>query len=234
MELSDNTKILLLLIIIFGFIIFIYNYNKIMPIKNDGEVNQNNNNEFQNEYQYDNIGQEPIPNQDQIESKFYGFNHAAPGEYKKVSYKDGSRGGDYNQLDTFFDENNKLVQDSIYGENAGFVGIDDSNGKHASYKGSKAGHTQLSDAELYNVDSYLPEETNKDWFEVLPDSISVKNRYLINTSRPIPLSSISSTLKNPSLDIRGSENVVKAVVGPWLMSSYEQDYNGNRLCTNNN
>lgn len=236
MELSDNTKILLLLIIIFGFIIFIYNYNKIMPIKNDGEVNQNYNpnNEFSNEYQYDNIGQNPIPNQDQIESKFYGFNHAAPGEYKKVSFADGVRGGNYDQLDSFFDSNNKLVEDSTYGENAGYVGIDDSNGKHASYKGSKEGHQQLSDAELYNVDSYLPDEVNNQFFEVIPDAISVKNRYLINTTRLTPLSTINSSLKNSSLDIRGSEIVEKKVISPFLNSSYEQDYNGNRLCTSNN
>ena len=235
MELSDNTKILLLLIIIFGFIIFIYNYNKIMPIKNAGQVNQDyDKNEFQNDYQYDNIGQEPIANQDQIESKFYGFNHAAPGEYKYDSYKDGSRGGNYSQLDSFFDANNKLVEDSIYGENANFVGIDDTNGKHASYKGAKEGHKQLSDAELYNVDSYLPEEINSDWFEIMPDAISIKNRYLINTSRPIPLSTLSGTLKNPSLDLRGNEICEKKIISPWLQSSYEQDFNLRGLCVPNN
>lgn len=235
MELSDNTKILLLLIIIFGFIIFIYNYNKIIPIKNAGQLNQDHNNlDFQNEYQYDNIGQDPLDNQDKIESKFYGFNHAAPGEKKEINYANGVRGGNYDQLDSFFDSNNRLVEDSMYGENANFVGIDDTNGKHASYKGSKEGHKQLSDAELYNVDDYLPNETSNDFFETIPDAISVKNRYLINTSRQIPLSTIATSNKNQSYDIRGSENVEKKLVGPWLMSSYEQDYNGNRLCTSSN
>jgi len=74
----------------------------------------------------------------------------------------------------------------------------------------------------------LPVE-EKDWFEdVTPTRI--KNRHLINIYRPVGVNTISTSLKNPSLDIRGNPANPKTVVSPFLNSSIEPDHNIRGLC----
>ena len=74
----------------------------------------------------------------------------------------------------------------------------------------------------------LPVE-EKDWFEdVTPTRI--KNRHLINIYRPVGVNTIASSLKNPSLDIRGNPANPKTVVSPFLNSSIEPDHNIRGLC----
>jgi len=85
--------------------------------------------------------------------------------------------------------------------------------------------------------AYVPKKTDegllpveeKDWFEdVTPTRI--KNRHLINIYRPVGVNTISTSLKNPSLDIRGNPANPKTVVSPFLNSSIEPDHNIRGLC----
>jgi hypothetical protein len=76
----------------------------------------------------------------------------------------------------------------------------------------------------------LPKEIKKDWFEVTPEPIRVKDRHLINTTRPVGINTIGTTLKNPSLDIRGAPSCPKYVVSPWMQSSIEPDTNIKPFC----
>jgi hypothetical protein len=85
--------------------------------------------------------------------------------------------------------------------------------------------------------AYIPKKTDegllpveeKDWFEdVTPTRI--KNRHLINIYRPVGVNTISTSLKNPSLDIRGNPANPKTVVSPFLNSSIEPDHNIRGLC----
>ena len=85
--------------------------------------------------------------------------------------------------------------------------------------------------------AYVPKRTDegllpveeKDWFEdVTPTRI--KNRHLINIYRPVGVNTISTSLKNPSLDIRGNPANPKTVVSPFLNSSIEPDHNIRGLC----
>jgi len=58
---------------------------------------------------------------------------------------------------------------------------------------------------LFDVDKYHPQEVDDDWFEVIPKPISVKNRHLINITKPIGITTIGSVLPLP-----------KFVISPWL------------------
>ena len=133
---------------------------------------------------------------------------AAP---KQVSYKDGKRGGP-SDLDRFFINGN--VENAA--ENDEFSPADYVSDKLAAYTAKKTD------------EGLLPVE-EKDWFEdVTPTKI--KNRHLINIYRPVGVNTISTSLKNPSLDIRGAPANPKTVVSPFLNSSIEPDHNIKGLC----
>ena len=140
-----------------------------------------------------------------------GKNANTSGQAKQVSYKDGQRGGP-GELDKFFMSGN--VENAA--ENAEFAPSDYVSGKLAAYA------TKKSDEGLLPVEE-------KDWFEdVTPTKI--KNRHLINIYRPVGVNTISTSLKNPSLDIRGAPANPKTVVSPFLNSSIEPDLNIKGLC----
>jgi len=130
---------------------------------------------------------------------------------KEVSYKDGKRGG-ASDLDRFFISGN--VDNAA--ENSEFGPADYVSDKLATYAAKKTD------------EGLLPVE-EKDWFEdVTPTKI--KNRHLINIYRPVGVNTISTSLKNPSLDIRGAPANPKTVVSPFLNSSIEPDHNIKGLC----
>lgn len=130
---------------------------------------------------------------------------------KQVSYKDGKRGGP-SDLDRFFISGN--VENAA--ENNEFGPADYVSDKLAAYTAKKTD------------EGLLPVE-EKDWFEdVTPTKI--KNRHLINIYRPVGVNTISTSLKNPSLDIRGAPANPKTVVSPFLNSSIEPDHNLKGLC----
>ena len=139
--------------------------------------------------------------------------------YKSMNYKDAPRGGS-GELDKFFMDGN--VENT--GNNTQFSAADDVSDKYAAYQTSqmKNGSTGKSDEGLLPVEE-------KDWFEdVTPTKI--KNRHLINIYRPVGVNTISSSLKNPSLDLRGTPANAKTVVSPFLNSSIEPDHNIRGLC----
>jgi hypothetical protein len=130
---------------------------------------------------------------------------------KQVSYKDGKRGGP-GELDKFFIQGNA----ENAAENAEFSPADYVSDKLAAYANKK-------------VDEGLLPVEEKDWFEdVTPTKI--KNRHLINIYRPVGVNTISTSLKNPSLDIRGAPANPKTVISPFLNSSIEPDHNIRGLC----
>jgi hypothetical protein len=132
--------------------------------------------------------------------------------YKSMNYKDNVRGGS-GDLDKFFIDGN--VENT--GNNTQFSASDNVSDKYAAYQKSSKTDEGL-----------LPVE-EKDWFEdVTPTKI--KNRHLINIYRPVGVNTISSSLKNPSLDLRGTPANAKTVVSPFLNSSIEPDHNIRGLC----
>jgi hypothetical protein len=176
-------------------------------------------------------------------SKFKTRNQAT-NSYKVINYAEGDRSkkGDWNGD---YDASNGLLNVSAANEtttHASVQGFNQSlasepqlfdNSQHNEYfnkveqKDVKQNETP---EEIFNIHNYLPQESNKDWFEVMPEPVSVKNRHLINISRHVGVNTIGSSLRNPSYDIRGSVPCPKMVVSPWLQTTIEPDINIKSLC----
>lgn len=137
----------------------------------------------------------------------------------KVNYAEGKRGNFGNSewaddnLLSFSDVNNdKFVPNEA--------------DTHAQPTGGVYAKEKQNDPkDLFDVNKFLPQETRDDWFDVVPEPISVKNRHLINMSRCIGVNTMGTSKKNASYDFRGSPACPRFVVGPWNLSSIEPDTN---------
>lgn len=166
-----------------------------------------------------------------IRRKFKTRNTAPPGEYKQIDYTNGVRGGDEEEALDFIDESNNLMQPND-SDNDSFVGNSDLDDNYAKFNPSKKKVDKFKTSEIFNSKNYLPNDKsiNEDWFEVIPEAISVKNRHLINVSKSIGINTIGTSLRNPSWDVRGTPQCPKFVVSPWLQSTIEPDTNLKSLC----
>lgn len=207
------------------------------PIPNEGMVNVDNKISDVNDL-IDNLKdqeehQHPTTSDDEPISPStlnkLNWKNAAVGQYVEDSYASGKRGNvDTSDWDDFYKINSELVDQSYIKNNDAFTGNDETNGNLAEYSG--AGHKKVSPSDLFKVDKLLPQEVHSDWFEVMPEPIKVKNRHLINVTRPVGINTIGSSLKNPSYDLRGNVPCPKFVVSPFLNSSYEPDLNIKSFC----
>lgn len=129
--------------------------------------------------------------------------------YKHSSFRDGTRGNDpgYNEYEKFFNESSRMLVGSNSYKNV--KSFDVSGGDFAPHKTTGNENKKLTPDELFNPTRYHPQYKNDSWFEVPPEPVEVKNRNLIAVSSPIPTSSIGSSLKNASHDIRGDILVPK-------------------------
>lgn len=172
----------------------------------------------------------------QIRKKFMTRDGAKDGRYKYSNYVSGKRGQNYKEkaLD-FIDESNNLMQNGAMASDE-YVGADESQDKYAKYapEAHQNKRNKFNANEIFNSNNYLPNDksVNPDWFDVVPDAISVKNRHLINVSKPIGINTIGSSLRNPTHDIRGDIANPKFVISPWNQSTIEMDTNLKSLCNN--
>ena len=187
--------------------------------------NETNNGQYMDSFetdQYDSL-------QDNLDSK----NRAKNG-YKRVSYSGDRRGNDGGSWSAFFDCNNNILASSQNGDGANFTPIDINDNTFAVFESTcreTCGSNQDCEPEdLFNIDKYLPQEVNDKWFDIVPEPISVKNRHLINITKPIGVNTIGQSLKNPTYDIRGAPPNPKFVVSPFLNSTIEPDTNLKGLC----
>lgn len=167
-----------------------------------------------------------------LQRKFRTRNHATDCNYKYGSYLFGKRSGYSDGALNYIDESNDLLQPG-YTTNDQFVGQDETDGQYAPYKPERKCVNKYKTSEIFNSQNYLPSEKsiNPEWFDIVPEPISVKNRHLINVSKPIGINTIGSSLRNPSYDIRGSPPCPKFVISPWMQSTIEPDTNLKSLCT---
>jgi hypothetical protein len=218
---------------------FVYNDGQI-PIINDGTLEQTG--DLIQEESGDvvlptNIEQKYLdpttyapPETDYLKRKFDSKNKAHCG-YKPSNYRDAVRGNlEPSDWDAYFNENNNIIGQSQTGDNDKFLPMDESNNNLAQFVLDKTaapcGTNQKCDPEdLFDVDKYLPQEVNDDWFEIQPEPVSIKNRHLINITKPIGINTIGTSKKNASYDLRGAPSCPKSVVSPFLNSSIEPDTN---------
>jgi hypothetical protein len=154
-------------------------------------------------------------------------NKAKSGEVKS-NYRDGMRGNAaVDDWDEFYKVNTDLVDKSYIQNNDKFQPFDETHGNLAT---SDVGEKRkYSPEELFKVDKLLPQETQPDWFEVMPEPIKVKNRHLVNVTRPVGINTIGSSLKVPNYDLRAAPVCPQFVVGPWNQSSVSSDINRKSL-----
>jgi hypothetical protein len=238
MQLSNTTKFLLVGAVFLVIVILVRNSGE--PFQNDGVLTYEQDAKEraglvdENKVDIQNLpldldsenSSNMMDHEPRLRNKFNNKNMATGG-YKHSSYAEGDRREKSADFDQFFESNNELVSGS-YKENDGFSGRDESNGQLAGYRPGKK--QQLSDEDIFRADDYLPQEGNKDWFEVMPEPISVKNRHLINVTRPVGVNTIGSSLKNASYDLRGTPVTPKFVISPFLNSSIEPDISNKGLC----
>jgi len=166
-----------------------------------------------------------------IKKKFMTRDRTRDGKYKHNSYIHGKRGGTHDGAIDFIDQSNDLMQSGM-GMDDQFVENDDTKAKYAPYKPEKKHVDKFKVSEIFNRDNYLPNEQsiNPDWWDMVPEPTSVKNRHLINTTKAMPITSIGSSLRNAGYDIRGSPPCPKFIVSPWMQSTIEPDTNLKSLC----
>ena len=204
------------------------------PIKNQGALALDNVQAAPKNIDITSVPQEaqneeiPIADEeeDRIRRKFNSKNRSKDGSYKNSNYADGERGNGSADFDQFFDQHNSLIKDGQTATNE--FAPNDESGPLASYKPGRK--QKISDEDIFKAEDYLPQEQNKDWFEVMPEPISVKNRHLINVTRPVGVNTVGNSHRNMSYDIRGTPVAPKMVVSPWLQSSLEPDTNLKGLC----
>lgn len=166
-----------------------------------------------------------------LNRKFKTRDQAIPSQYKRIDFTYGKRGGNEREALDFIDESNDLLQPGV-GDNDQYKGTDETDGLYARFRPDTKHKDKYKTSEIFNSKQYLPSEkyVNQQWFQVLPEAISVKNRHLINVSHPIGINTIGTSLRNASWDLRGTPQGPKFVVSPWLQSTIEPDTNLKSLC----
>jgi len=167
-----------------------------------------------------------------LKKKMKTRDSAKDGEYKRSSYSGNKRGNiGPSSWENYFDKNSSVIAGGNTGDNNNFLpsSASDDNQSFALFKSKgrdTCGSNQNCEPEdLFDIDRYLPQEVNDDWFEVVPEPISVKNRNLVNIVKNIGLGTLGNAKRNTSYDIRGAPACPKYATSPWLNSSIEPDAN---------
>lgn len=229
----DNKDIgtIIMIIVVLGIIYFLYSRNNTVTLHDDTDHNSNTNEHYDQENFINVNNDATVPPTENVkahlEKKMLTVDSNPPGAPPQViSYAAGNRDQYGKWVNEFNESNDVIIND--YGSNNDFAPIE-SGTQYASvnFHGSApCGSGQSCTPEqLFNIDKMLPQEVNNDWFQVQPDPVSVKNKHLINTVRPIGVNTIGTANKNQSYDIRGTPANPKFVVSPFLNSSIEPDYN---------
>ena len=145
------------------------------------------------------------------------------GQYTHDSYRSVGANNNLKNIDRQF-----KVPDIAKNYTDRYIPVDESDGQGAPVN---IENNKGTEKDKYEIDAYLPQEKEKDWFETI-ETVDVKNSHLINIYRPIGVNTIGSTHKNSTYDLRGTDKAVcpKFVISPWLQSSIEPDRSMKSLC----
>jgi len=151
--------------------------------------------------------------------------------YVDSSYYEGDRGGNTKddailEWQKNFDKANDIIggADEMNVDTQPFNtsgNFGDENGGFASFENNEKPKDEKDPKNLYNVDNYLPQTTNDEWFQTVKEPIPIKNRSLINTVRHAGLDTIGNSNRNASRDIRGEPVAPKMIVSAFNNSSIE-------------
>lgn len=151
------------------------------------------------------------------------FRKKSGGKYKHDSYRALGSGECNKAIDKYF-----KVSDVTKNYTDRYSPIDESCGEGAPIN---IRNNKGTEKDKYDVNGFLPQEKNKDWFECI-EPVNVKQSNLINIYRPIGTNTIGSSHRICSYDIRGNDKAIcpKFNVSPWMQSSVEPDRSMKSLC----
>jgi hypothetical protein len=172
-------------------------------------------------YMYDSMDESV----DRIRKRAMGRNNLYRKRTEGNNYKENSYRSTEKDLESI--DNQFMVQDVAENHTDRYTPMDESAGFGAPIQLDGGD----SDETKYNLNAFLPQEENKDWFETI-ETTDVKNSHLINLHRPIGVNTIGSSNKGASYDLRGYDGVVapKFVTGPFNNSSWEPHRGTKSLC----
>ena len=233
MSIPNEAKILILIVLVL-LVIYLFMNNSSTPVQNDGSLTQdlpsqmsvtdvrdNNSQALSLETQSNNSNDSGILDDASADfRKKMTSRDSSRGGYKGSSYNKGNRYAKTSSLDKFFEGNSPADANA----GAGFTSSVENEGKYAAYL-STGPSKKLSEKDKFDPNSLLPKENNGDWFDDPYETTNIKSSRLINIYRPVGVNTIQTTLKNPSLDIRGCPPNPKYPVSPWNNSSIEPDTN---------
>ena len=105
---------------------------------------------------------------------------------------------------------------------------DEDNANTFIYKKKKFVRRTPEDIEdQYDVRQYLPQQVEDDWFDVAPlESVKkIRGTHLIHPKVHIGVTTVGSSLRNATHDLRGNPPNPKINVSPWNNSTIEPDTN---------
>ena len=127
--------------------------------------------------------------------------------YKRRKYDGKFAPSSYRSLNSGTSKNvekNYKIPDLTKRYNDRFVPIEEGDGVGAPIN---LGTNLKGGNDKYDINAYLPQEEEKDWFETI-EPMNVKNSHLINTYRPIGVNSIGSSHRLAIRDLRGIDKAV--------------------------
>ena len=252
MNLSNQTRTILMIAIVLLLAYFLF--NKFKPVENEGNVENLAVEEVDIEEEPEEEEEESEENEsieetleetleeangrnyrtDYLSNKLNsGINQSANGKYKKSSYIEGDRGQMNGPAEWEKNFDAGIIDAGLGGDMDNFAPNDDTNGLHANFnhdKSSKNMANQNHDVnDLFDSKNHMPGEVNNNWYEVMPEPVSVKNHALVTITKPMGVNTIGTSNRNMSYDFRGDEVCPKFNVGPFLNSSIEPSPYANKL-----
>lgn len=229
---NTNTRVVLMIIAVVVVVYVLYSRNN-SAVSNEGTLEQEPVSVIDNTpmttpqmQNMSSMNTEPVQSMEKdLPAKFITRNTNTSTEPRVVSYDNNARNQEGKWEDQVNGESlfnnqmqNKDVQlnDTMASQFASF------NSEGNAPCGS---NQNCSPEELFDSDKMLPQEVNDDWFQNVPEPVSVKNRHLINVTRPIGVNTIGNSTRNASYDLRGTIANPREVVSPFLNSSIEPDFN---------
>uniref|UniRef100_A0AB39JEX2 Minor capsid protein P11 C-terminal conserved region domain-containing protein n=1 Tax=Florenciella sp. virus SA2 TaxID=3240092 RepID=A0AB39JEX2_9VIRU len=87
---------------------------------------------------------------------------------------------------------------------------------------SKTDKMSCNNQPVMDPKELLPLDSNKEWNNIKPNG-DLKQLNLVNAGHHIGINTVSSSLRNPNLQIRSEPSIPKGNVGPWNNTTIEGD-----------
>lgn len=212
MNLSNQTIILLVIIAILILLSFFFLYKYYSPITNDGTVNL----DYSNYNSDSNIAYNEQTNDDENDECFMKKIKNKHNGNKRHKYE--CKQASTQEFDNFFKESNEIFNNQACPQ---FQEYEADEQKYAKYNGSKQIKKKQTVEEIFDPSNLLPKDCEKnDWFDPVPEPISVKDKHLINIHRAVGTN--TKNTRGQTHDIRGDiPNPKIDNITPWNNTTKE-------------